>query len=234
MNAKVGRKKKFETEELMKIIENYLTDNKYVIKLKYVDLVKYSKRNGDKNIFSQDFIRNNNVKEFIKNFNNNMVKMSEKREVEFVDIDVENILESNDKVTQKAILHLYRENYRKAFEELKVIDKEKNELIARSKDREKKIEDLWMENKELKQKMILMKKQNNDNNKNLKEIRAINGIEYLYEKNIIGQLSKKELQEVLINIFDVRVSDNLVLDQKIVKETPNEKNGKVLYIPEIF
>lgn len=244
---KVGRKKKFETAELLEIIKKYIDDNQYITKLKYVDLVNYSKKFlGYEKIYSQDFMRNGEIKEIIKKFNSKILSAENNSSVNFVDIDVNSIIDNNDANMQKTILRLYKDNYNKAFKELNRLKEQEVFMLKEIKNKEKLIKELISENKIMKKEILQFKENSRYTEKVIKEKRAINSVEYLYKKGIITELNKKDLVDLLRNIFNLNVldSDNLNIEdfvgmieqenkKRCYKEKKDKKN-KVIYIPEIF
>ena len=103
----MAKPKKISTDELIQIIENYISSHPYVGKLKYSDLVLFSKEIGYTNLIYQDFSRNSEIKQIINEFNEkntllNANKLSSTDDFKKITLNVDTIVEtySNDKKTQ--------------------------------------------------------------------------------------------------------------------------------------
>lgn len=243
--VKVGRKKKFDTDELVNIIQKYLDDNHHVTKLKYVDLVRYAKEIlGYEKIYSQDFMRNEGVKDVVEKFNSDILNNVSASKGNFVDININSIIDNNNANMQKTILRLFKENYNQAFKKLQELSKREGILLEKLEEKERIIKKILVENKELQYEISKIKKNEAYKEKIIKEERAIRGVQYLHNRGIVSELNKNEVLDLLRGIYNLDTNDNFLEEDflkfvdgcnsiKIVKEVLDERSNSN-ELPDIF
>ncbi|EOU1651071.1 hypothetical protein [Clostridium perfringens] len=200
--------KKISTNELIQIIQKYISSNPYIGKLKYADLVSYSKKIGYSNLIYQDFSRNLEIRQIFNEFNEknsllNANKLNPTGGFKKITLNIETIVDTygNDKKTQKAILNIFKDSYNKAFERIQLVEEEntklRNELNSMNILLNKTIE----KNKFLKSQLKTSKEDLKEKKKINQEIRVMNLVEYLINKNCVSKLNKNDIVEVMKNIY---------------------------------
>lgn len=222
----MAKPKKISTDELIQIIENYISSHPYVGKLKYSDLVIFSKDIGYTNLIYQDFSRNSEIKQIINEFNEkntllNANKLSSTDDFKKITLNIDTIVEtySNDKKTQKALLNIFKDSYNKAFEKIQSLEISNKELIEKLSTSNKTLNDLHEENKKLKAELKSNKEAEKEKKKITQEKRIMSLIEYLIGKNCAQPLSKEDIIEVMKNIYYPSTSASDLLDSHTLDES---------------
>jgi len=168
----MARPRKLSDEELLEIVEKYIIEKPYIVRLKYTDLAKYSQEELKiEKITYQDFSRNKKVQQAVELYKKQKdmttyIKVNSDK-LEKLDFNVDNLVEKykNDLKQLKVILKVFKEGYDKAFDALIKYDysDKKNRNIIKEQD--KAIKELKEKNKELRAKLnktIETRKENKD------------------------------------------------------------------------
>lgn len=245
----MSNRRKISTEKLKEIIVDYIANNKYVAKLKYTELVKHSILMGYNNINSQDFIRNIEIKNIVDEFNQKnkmsdyLKKNKDFKQLQYIKLDIESIIDNNtNKVTQKALLNIYKDNYNRAFEELKRLNNENNELKNTIVSLTEEVKEIKKKNQAYKVEIESKKDEIKLQEKIDKEHRCLNAIEYLIDRNLAYKLTKEDIKELMKYLFkdnynDIIEIDNTNIDdsdEEVVDENTFESNIVELKLPNIF
>lgn len=149
----MARPRKLSVEELLGIIEKYLSENPYITTLKFTDLASYSRELGYEEVTYQDFSRNKKIKDFVAEYKKQK-KMTQYSKInsdklEKLELNVDDVVEKNikDKKQLKIILKIFKIGYDKAFEELMEYRTKIIEYYNKIKEQEKVIKELKEKNK---------------------------------------------------------------------------------------
>lgn len=231
----MARQKKISTDELFNIISKYVENKKYITKIKYSDLVIFSKELGYENIIFQDFRRNETIKSFVEKYNeehglSKYLKIN-KTQLEKVEFNVEAIVNNNSKDIKqlKTILNVYKEIYDRAFLKIEQIEIEKKEMSSTLSIIENKINlqnselnEAKKANKLLRQELSDLKNKIKKDKKNSEQEWIIIAIEYLLKKKRILIQDEIQLIDILKNL-GYRDNNELIDVDKIIKNL-NEEN----------
>lgn len=224
----MGKARKISTDELIQIIQRYVSSNPYVGKLKYSDLVSYSKKIGYSNLIYQDFSRNLEIKQLINEFNEkntllNANKIDSTNGFKKITLNVDTIVETyaNDKKTQKALLNIFKDSYGKAFDRIQFIEEENNKLKEEISSLRKSLNDSIALNKSLKSQLKSSKDDSKEKRKINQEIRIMNLVEYLINRDCVSKLGKNDIVEIMKNIYYPTTSTSDLLDISMLNDESN-------------
>lgn len=215
----MGKSKKISTDKLIQIIEKYIAATPYVGKLKYSDLVTFSKEIGYCNLIYQDFSRNPEIKQIVNEFNEkntllNINKFNSTEGLKKITLNVDTIVETyaNDKKTQKALLNIFKDSYSKAFERIQLLEENNNKLLDELSTLNDTLNKIVIQNKSLKAEIKKSKEDAKEKRKINQEIRIMNLVEYLIKKDCVQKLTKDEIVEVMKNIYYPTTSTSDLLE----------------------
>lgn len=234
--VKTGRKRKYTTEQLSSIIESYLSEKSFVIKIKYTDLEEFAKsKMGYDDIIYQDFRRNPDIKNMINEFNNvnSMVDIkSNTASNQYVKFHVDEFLDryKNDTKTQAVILHKFNKKYEEVCSELIKKNIQLEKMEAKYK---KKINLLENENSSLKEKNKQLSKSNRDilsKNARLSRVEkfllSVDIYEDLIKRKIAQPMDEENLRLLLLNAGLLKTNDIInISDTEVISSIDSQGNS---------
>lgn len=153
----VGRKRKYNEEELREIIEKYLEAHPFTVKLQFKKIAEYANAhlNLENEVSYQDFRRNPVIKSEIESLNNVNskpdLKINKGSGPKMVKLNVENFVDkyTNNPNMQKVILNKFNQKYEEAFNEVSKKNKKEQEYEEKILELENTIKELKSKNRRL-------------------------------------------------------------------------------------
>ncbi|MBN1054915.1 hypothetical protein DVW05_06065 [Clostridium botulinum] len=141
----MARPRKLTDENLMEILEKYMSETPYITTLQYTDLARFANKNGYENVTHQDFCRNKLIKNFVSEYKkqNKLTTYSNLNldKINKLNFNVENIVDKYDKDKKQLIniFKVFQSNYYRAFDKIEELSSELNNTKKKLKEQEKSI-----------------------------------------------------------------------------------------------
>ncbi|WP_286910845.1 hypothetical protein [Clostridium sp. UBA1652] len=141
----MARPRKLKDQDLVEILEKYMSETPYITTLKYTDLARFANENGYENVTHQDFCRNKLVKNFVSEFKkqNKLTTYSNLKldKINKLTFNVEDIVEKYDRDKKQLIniFKVFQSNYYRAFDKMEELSKELSSAKEKLKEQEKSI-----------------------------------------------------------------------------------------------
>lgn len=232
----MARPRKLTDENLMEVLEKYISETPYITTLKYTDLAKFANENGYENVTHQDFCRNKLVKSFVSEYKkqNKLTTYSNLKldKINKLSFNVEDIVQKYDRDKKQLIniFKVFQSNYYRAFDKIEELSNELNSAKKKLKEQEKSI-------KSLQEQKLALRKEVNDIKDKYRTYKKEEKIRYIYAtiKDLIAESnltikSEEDIIDLLKNYGVNRVKgEDLVDEDSVLKELTltqlDEKNS---------
>lgn len=233
----MARPRKLTDENLIEILEKYMTETSYITTIKYTDLARFANENGYENVTHQDFCRNKLVKNFVIEYKkqNKLTNYCNMKldKINKLTFNVEDIVEkyNRDKKQLINIFKVFQSNYYRAFDKIEELSNKLNYANEKLKEQEKDI-------KLLKEQKSSLRKEVNYIKDKYKTYKKEEKIRYMYAtiKDLIeeGNVTIKSEEDIidLIKNYGLNITKDadLVDEESLLKELNflklDEKNSK--------